>query len=131
MSILPPTSQRVQLHTKNEVNNKIQEKTQENINYYKTKSRKQIVSRIKELDKEWDIERALETNAAIIILISSLLGIITKNIWWIVFIGVISGFLLEHALQGWCPPVPIFRRIGIRSSAEIDEEKYSLKKLIE
>lgn len=131
MSILPPTSQRVQLHTKNEVNNKIQEKTQENINYYKTKSRKQIVYRIKELDKEWDIERALETNAAIIILISSLLGIITKNIWWIVFIGVISGFLLEHALQGWCPPVPIFRRIGIRSSAEIDEEKYSLKKLIE
>ncbi|MDK2828351.1 DUF2892 domain-containing protein [Clostridium beijerinckii] len=131
MSILPPTSQRVQLHTKEEINKKIQEKTRENINYYKTKSRRQILDRIKELDKEWDIERALETNAAVIIFISSLLAISTKNIWWIIFIGIISAFLLEHALQGWCPPVPIFRRMGIRSSAEIDEEKYSLKKFIE
>lgn len=130
MSILPPTSQRVQLHTKEEINKKIQEKTRENINYYKTKSRRQILDRIKELDKEWDIERALETNAAVIIFISSLLAISTKNIWWIIFIGIISAFLLEHALQGWCPPVPIFRRMGIRSSAEIDEEKY-LKKFIE
>lgn len=131
MSILPPTSQRVQLHTKEEINKKIKEKTRENINYYKTKSRKQIIDRIKELDKEWDIERALETNASVIIFISAALGIITKNIWWIIFIGVISAFLLEHALQGWCPPIPIFRRMGIRSSAEIDEEKYTLKKFIE
>lgn len=131
MSILPPTSQMVQLHTKEEINKKIQEKTRENINYYKTKNRKQIVARINQLDKEWDIERALETNASIIIFISAVLGIITENIWWIVFIGVISAFLLEHALQGWCPPVPIFRRMGIRSSLEIDEEKYTLKKIIE
>lgn len=131
MSVLPPTSQRVQLHTKEEINEKIQEKTTENINYYRTKSRKEIAARINELDKEWDIERALETNASVIILISAILGIITKNIWWIVFIGVISAFLLEHALQGWCPPIPVFRRMGIRSSSEIDEEKYTLKKIIE
>ena len=131
MSVLPPTSQRVQLHTKEEINKKIQEKTRENINYYKNKSRKQIVARINELDKEWDIERALETNASVIIFISAVLGIITQNILWIVFIGVISAFLLEHALQGWCPPVPIFRRMGIRSSSEIDEEKYTLIKIIE
>jgi hypothetical protein len=26
--------------------------------------------------------------------------------------GLVAGFLLQHALQGWCPPVPVFRRLG-------------------
>ncbi|HET9942578.1 MAG TPA: hypothetical protein VFR05_04515, partial [Terriglobia bacterium] len=35
--------------------------------------------------------------------------------------------LLQHAVQGWCPPVPLFRRLGIRTQREIDEERYALK----
>lgn len=129
--ILPPTTQRVQSHTKEKINKKIQDKTENNIKYYKAGSREEIISRIKELDKEWDIERALETNAAIIILLSAFLGIRTNKRGWIIFMGTISGFLLQHALQGWCPPISIFRRIGIRTSEEIDQEKYSLKYFIQ
>ncbi|GIM29975.1 hypothetical protein CPJCM30710_26410 [Clostridium polyendosporum] len=99
-SILSPTTQRVRLHTKEKINKRIQKKTQKNIEYYKTRSRKEIIARIENLDKEWDIERALETNAAIIILLSVFLGIITNKIGWIILIGIISGFLLQHALQG-------------------------------
>lgn len=34
---------------------------------------------------------------------------------------------LQHAVQGWCPPVPVFRRLGIRTAREIDLERYGLK----
>jgi hypothetical protein len=36
-------------------------------------------------------------------------------------------FLFQHAVQGWCPPVPLFRRLGVRTRKEIDAEKYALK----
>jgi hypothetical protein len=36
---------------------------------------------------------------------------------------------LQHATQGWCPPVPVFRRLGIRTQTEIDHERYALKAL--
>jgi hypothetical protein len=38
-------------------------------------------------------------------------------------------FLLQHALQGWCPPVPFFRSRGVRTAREIDQERYALKAL--
>lgn len=72
----------------------------------------------------------LETNASIVILLSVILSLSTKKKSWNVFTGIISGFLLQHALQGWCPPIPIFRRMGIRTSEEINQEKCSLKSYI-
>ncbi len=126
---LPPTNQRVSLHTKQEINKKIQEATQRNIEYYKSKSNEEIIARIESLDKEWDIERVLETNAASMILLSSFLSLATRKKHWVIFTGVISGFLLQHALQGWCPPLPLFRRMGVRTSLEINEEKTNLKAL--
>jgi hypothetical protein len=128
--ILPPTSKRVRLHTKEEINSRISEKTRQNMEYYKTKSREEIAARIEALDKEWDTERALETNAAAVILICIFLGFITRSTGWFIFVGIIAAFLLQHALQGWCPPLPVFRRMGIRTSEEIDAEKFYLKNLL-
>jgi hypothetical protein len=34
-----------------------------------------------------------------------------------------------HAVQGWCPPVPVLRRLGFRTASEIDHERYALKAL--
>ena len=42
---------------------------------------------------------------------------------------IVCGFLLQHAIQGWCPPVPVFRRLGVRTSFEIEQERYALKSL--
>ncbi|MCA9457611.1 MAG: hypothetical protein KC587_13175, partial [Nitrospira sp.] len=36
---------------------------------------------------------------------------------------------LQHAIQGWCPPVPLFRRMGIRTTHEIQQERHALKAL--
>jgi hypothetical protein len=38
-------------------------------------------------------------------------------------------FFVQHAIQGWCPPIPIFRAYKVRTRPEIDREKYALKAL--
>jgi hypothetical protein len=36
---------------------------------------------------------------------------------------------MQHALQGWCPPLPLLRRLGVRTQQEIERERYALKAL--
>lgn len=90
--------------------------------------RSAISERIDELDREWDIERALQANAAALGLGGLILGA-AANKKWLALPGVVLPFLLQHAVQGWCPPVPLFRRLGYRTRQEIDREKYALKDL--
>lgn len=40
---------------------------------------------------------------------------------------IVTAFLLQHAVQGWCPPVPILRRLGYRTNREQDDERIALK----
>lgn len=72
--------------------------------------------------------RLLETNASALALLGLGLAVAHSRKWLIVP-GVVLPFLLQHAVQGWCPPVPIFRRLGVRTRKEIDREKYALKAL--
>jgi hypothetical protein len=48
---------------------------------------------------------------------------------WFLLSGVVAAFLVQHAVEGWCPPVPIFRRLGIRTTREINHERFALKAL--
>lgn len=122
------TIERVPKHTSNEVNARIQLETKENVVRVAKQGPKAIDRRLAELDKEWDIERTLETNAATAILVGSALGALVDKRFF-AFPAVVAGFLLQHALQGWCPPLPLFRRMGVRTAAEIDQERYALKAL--
>ena len=67
-------------------------------------------------------------NAATVSLIGLTLGA-TVNRKWFLFPAAVAGFLLQHAVQGWCPPLPVFRRLGVRTQSEIDEERFALKLL--
>ena len=80
------------------------------------------------LDREWDIERILEANAASLSLLAVFLGL-TRDRKWFLLPGVIAAFLLQHAVQGWCPPLAILRRLGFRTEEEINRERYALKAL--
>jgi hypothetical protein len=95
---------------------------------YKSSSRSEIQLRLAELDHEWDIERTIEANASTIMLAGLGLGAFVDRRFF-ALPAVVAAFLLQHALQGWCPPVPILRRLGFRTQTEIDEEKYALKAL--
>src|SRR5690606_14694499 len=119
---------RVRQHTDSNINNKIQAEIEKSVREYSKKNVKEITSRIEQLEKEWDIERVLETNASILALTGTALGAFV-NRRWLILPGVVTSFLLQHAVQGWCPPLPVFRRLGIRTKSEIDREKYALKLL--
>jgi hypothetical protein len=124
--MLPATTARVAEQTPDYVNERIRKKTEENIARYSVAGPEDIRQRLTELDREWDIERVLEANASAVILSGLLLSLL-KDRRWVVVPLMASGFLLEHALQGWCPPVALFRRLGVRTAAEIDQERYALK----
>jgi len=123
--IIPPTAVRVSKHTSSDVQERIRMSTVENI--ARTISSPETVdNRLRDLDREWDIERVLELNASLLTLTGLVLGKFVNRKWLYLSIGV-TGFLAQHALQGWCPPLPILRRMGIRTCQEIEHERYALK----
>jgi hypothetical protein len=126
--IFPDSASRVRISTSKKNNDKIDAQMEEIVSKYITASKSDISKRIEELNKEWDIERVLEANASALIFIGTLLGFLV-NVWLFVICGFISFYLLTHALQGWCPPLPIIRRLGIRTVYEICTEKMILKYL--
>lgn len=48
---------------------------------------------------------------------------------WLILAAVVPALLLQHAVQGWCPPIEVFRALGARSRAEIDAERTAIKAL--
>ncbi|TWU15651.1 hypothetical protein [Allorhodopirellula heiligendammensis] len=126
--MLPATNHRVEQHTHQAINESIARETQNRIAHYSTQPPQVISRRILELNQEWDIERALECNASALAFSGVLLSA-TVDKRWLLLPGLVTGFLFQHALQGWCPPLPILRRMGFRTSAEINEERYALKAL--
>jgi hypothetical protein len=124
--MLPSTVDRVPNQTASHVNERIRRHTDENIARVANGGRPAIERRLAELDREWDIERTLEANAAGAVLVSSLLGL-TVSRKFLLLPPVVGAFLLQHAAQGWCPPLPIFRRLGVRTASEIDRERDALK----
>jgi hypothetical protein len=127
--MLPSTTARVPRHTSPEVNARIARQTEANIARYRDATPEAIRRRLRQLDREWDIERAIEANAASIALAGVALGAFVSR-RFLLLPAAVSGFLLQHALQGWCPPVPILRRLGYRTQAEIEAERCELLRLL-
>src|SRR5437667_5429753 len=121
-----PDTDRVRARTAHRINDLIDERTIEHLCNYVGLSNQTISRRIEELDQEWDIERWLEANASSFALTGVVLGLTVDRKWFWVPVLVLP-FLLLHATQGWCPPVPMLRRLGVRTRHEIDAEKYALK----
>jgi len=126
--MLPATATRVEEHTAEHINEQIRRQTEENISRTAAAGPAAIERRLAELDQEWDMERTLQTNFATVVLAGIGLGALVDRRWYLLP-AVASGFMIQHALQGWCPPVEVFRRLGFRTAAEIDHERYALKAL--
>jgi hypothetical protein len=128
METIDKSGERVRSSTSLSRNQKIDEEIVSSIAYYSEQGEAAIQSRIEELDKKWDIERTLELNAGLLALAGAVLAT-TINKRWAILPAVVSTFLVQHAVQGWCPPLPLFRMMGIKSRPELDREKYALKSL--
>lgn len=124
--MLPSTVARVPKQTAEHVNEQIRRQMEERVALIAAAGPEAITARLEELDREWDTERTLETNAATITLVGSALAHFVDRRFAVIPL-VVSGFLLQHAVQGWCPPLPVFRRSGYRTQFEIEQERYALK----
>jgi hypothetical protein len=119
---------RVSDNTADYVNQRIENAARRRVRHAGGESALQISRRIEELEREWDIERVLETNASALAFAGLVLGLFhNRKFLWIP--ALVLPLLFQHAIQGWCPPVPLLRRRGVRTRREIDAEKFALKAL--
>lgn len=114
---------RVVSQTNPEINERIRRQTEMSLYYYGAHP-EQIPERLRELDEEWDVERALEAVSSALSLMGFTWGVFRKR-WWLIGLAA-QGFFMQHALQGWCPPLGIVRRLGFRTAYEIEEERHKL-----
>jgi hypothetical protein len=87
-----------------------------------------IDTRLAELDAEWDLDRAIETEASVVALTGLALGAFLRRELLVIPLLVGTGVLL-YASTGRYPLGPVFRRLGLRTSREIGRERYALKAL--
>lgn len=125
--MLPTTIERVAVATDEAINRRIQRATRARVRECVIDP-DLIDGRLRALDREWDIERVLETNAALFAFAGTILSI-TTNRRWLFLPALVTAFLFQHAVQGWCPPLPLLRRAGFRTSREIELERIALKVL--
>lgn len=96
---------RVREHSPEHTNRSVDRDTVECLEALASGDREDIDRHIRELDREWDVERYLETNASILALSGVVLGA-AVNRKFLLIPGVVFSFFLQHAVQGWCPPIP-------------------------
>lgn len=128
MNSVTVKNKRVRDNTSPKANMQIDDKTFQNIKKYADKSEEEITRRIKKLDREWDIERVLELNMSVL----GLTGIVMSGLKgrrWLALPVTALGFMMQHSLQGWCPPVTLLRALKVRTRDEINHEKHALKAL--
>lgn len=111
---LPFTSLRMAEHTANRVNATIRRCTETSVQRY-ARHPAALHRRLAELDREWDIERPLLAT--------------TADQRFVALPAAVVGFILQHAQQGWCRPLPILRRLGFRTQTQIHDERDALKAL--
>jgi hypothetical protein len=125
--MLSSSAERVPAHTDPSVNRRIQAQAERRIAELSHRLDR-IGLRLEQLDQEWDTERTLEANAALLAFTGTALAA-TVDRRWLALPALVTAFLFQHAVQGWCPPLPVIRRLGFRTPREIEQERHALKAL--
>jgi hypothetical protein len=126
----PPTHDRIREHSSESANQRIDRETRGAIAEARHSSSART-ARIRELEQEWNIDRALMLNFGIVGAFTAFKAMQQRKRTghiggWSLLFWVQMGFLVNHAVRGWCPPMPLFRRLGFRSSNEIAAEMVAL-----
>ena len=128
----PPKFDLIRNHTPAHVNRTIDQQTTQQLATTGDEPHA-IRARLWALDREWHVDRALMA-------VFSVLGAVTAHrsfqavrrghrlSGWRALFWTQMGFLLHHAIRGWCPPVSVLRRLGFRSEKEIAAERTALEK---
>jgi hypothetical protein len=124
MSTTTTSRERMQRNTAPSVTERINRETTGHM--YSALQDDAVDRRLAELDREWDVERLLFTVSGINALFGLILGQRLGRRWYL-YTAAVAAFQVQHGVQGWCPPFALFRRFGVRTRREIDEERTALK----
>jgi hypothetical protein len=119
---------RVREHTDDDVLRRLDDERRRRIADALSEEPTELTARIEELEGRSDVERVLEMNAASLALGGVLLGAFVSR-RFLVIPAIVLGFLLQHAIQGWCPPLTVLRRRGVLTRRELETEKAALRAL--
>jgi hypothetical protein len=85
-----------------------------------------IDERLLELDTEMDLENYMQTEGTALTIAGVILAL-TVNKKWLVLPLATSLLSLANIARGRNRPLTIFRKLGLRTRAEIEKERYALK----
>ena len=82
-------------------------------------------ARLRQLDQELDQEQVLQIGAAALGFLGAMLSV-TVNVVFALLPVIAFAMLGQVAFQGWSPALTLLQRFGLRSSREIDGERYAV-----
>jgi hypothetical protein len=121
-----PIPEHIPEQSRSTVNDRIHGRTLHDVSRFVGADPFFIDERIRELEREWDVERTLEANGAAVALAGIALGF-SLDRKFLVLPAIVTALMLQQALRGWSPPVPLLRRWGVRTAQEIRDEIIALR----
>lgn len=119
----------VRSHTPVGVNRRIDARVESCVRSMAERGDRAAMSRyLQQLEREWDLNRAVTVGGAALAALGLLLGSRDGGGWRILG-GVAAGILVQHGLLGFSPLSAALRELGVRTRREIDLEKFAIKAL--
>lgn len=118
----------VRTHTAAAVLRRIDDCTLSNLARHGAAGPGDIAQRLQALDREWDVDRTVELEAATTGLLGLALGTFLHR-GLLAVPAVVAASVLAFATVRRYPLLPALRRLGARSAREIARERYALKAL--
>jgi hypothetical protein len=118
---------RARRHTARSVLRRIDDDTLDHLLEVETKP-ETTSRRLEALDREWDLDRTVEAEAATMGLIGLALGTFVRPAF-LALPATVGAAVFLFGTRGIYPLLPIFRRLGIRTAREIERERYAVKAL--
>ena len=126
--MIESTAGRVPSNTAQEINLGIKDAFRASIAHFSAHPQ-EIPARLAELDREWDVERSLASGSSALTFLGIVTGLAGRRRGFLLSL-IVQGFYMQHTLQGWCPPLPVLRRLGFRTASEIERERCALKDIL-
>jgi hypothetical protein len=101
-------------------------RVRDNVRYYTSLGAEAVEDRLRELDTEWGLERALTAGLAGLGAFGLVMGLFGSRtlrlLTW-----VATPLLFAFSIGKWAPSAELTARRGLRTRKEIEEERYALK----
>ncbi len=85
-----------------------------------------VEQRLRELDREWDVERLTAITFGLVVL-GGVLLVAFLGPGWLVLLALGGACLLLHGAAGWSPALLLTRCLGYRTAREIAQERFALR----